>query len=93
MAVFFESAERKAKQRVVKLPLDRRSATAKVAARHLELHAPVDCCGFGSLYDMWKTFSSPELFFGSTTLRPEYFAIYFLMIAWLSVVLARAPQS
>ena len=54
MPIIFESTGRKTKQRVVKLPLDRRSATARVSARHLELHAPAACCGFGSLYEMWS---------------------------------------
>ena len=89
-AVTFESAKRKETQRVVKFPLDRRRATAGVAARNLELQGPVDCCGFGSFYEMWTKIKDypMELSLGSNTARPEYFAMYHLIVAWLSVVLA-----
>ena len=87
----FQSAERRLDMDgVVSFPHDRRRAAAAVAARHLELHAPAGCCGFGSLYELWSTlYKYPlELSVGSQTLRPDSFAMYFLFVAWISVVLA-----
>jgi len=86
----FETTKRKERQRVVNFPYDRRRATASVVARNLELQGPVHCCGFGSLYEMWNKIKDypMELSFGSNTARSEYFAMYYLIFAWLSVVLA-----
>lgn len=90
VAGVFETTKRKERQRVVNFPYDRRRATASVVARNLELQGPVHCCGFGSLYEMWNKIKDypMELSFGSNTARSEYFAMYYLIFAWLSVVLA-----
>ena len=90
LPIVFESAARKAEQRVVKLPLEKRAASAQVATRHLDLSPPEACCDHGSLYSMWtKLKPYPlEIQIGSNQLRSEWFAIYFLLVAWFAVVAA-----
>jgi len=86
----FEGSQRKRKQRVIKATPERRQGTARISAQHLEIDAPARCCGFNTLYSMFQMLKPYplEMELGSNVLRSEWFMVYFLLVAWLSVVLA-----
>ena len=90
LPIVFENATRKAEQRVLQLPPERRAASARVAGAHLDLAPPDECCDHGSLYRMWTSLKPYplEIQFGSNQLRSQWFGIYFLLVAWLAVVTA-----
>lgn len=90
LTTVMESNERKQGLRVIAHRLAQRSDSARVAARHLELKAPEDCCDHGSIYQMFKKIMPypTEIEMGSNVLRDEWFMVYFCVIAWLSVVFA-----